>query len=53
MTSVTDPAGNIVAYEWGSMNEKLRLTYPDGQEAIYAYNKAGMFQTIRHTGNTL
>lgn len=46
VVSVTDPAGKNVAYEWGSMNEKLRLIYPDGKEAVYGYNEKGQLASL-------
>ena len=48
--SVTDPSGKAVGYEWGSMNEKLRLIYPDGKEAAYSYNEKGQLESLS-TGN--
>lgn len=48
--SVTDPSGKAVGYEWGSMNEKLRLIYPDGKEAAYSYNEKGQLASLS-TGN--
>ena len=53
VTSVTDPAGNTVAYEWGNMNEKLRLTYPDGQETTYTYNEKGQLTTLTAPGGAI
>lgn len=46
VVSVTDPAGKNIAYEWGSMNEKLRLIYPDGKEAVYGYNEKGQLASL-------
>lgn len=36
---VTDYKGRTVAYEWGSMNERRSITYPDGNKAIYEYDE--------------
>lgn len=46
VTEVTNPEEKTVGYEWGSMNEKLRLVYPDGKEAQYHYNEKGQLDTL-------
>lgn len=38
--SITDPHGDTVQYEWGSMGEKRKIIYPDGEQASYEYNAA-------------
>ena len=40
VSSVTDPYGKTVGYEWGSMGERTSVIYPDGRKAAYEYNKA-------------
>ncbi len=35
------------------MNEKLRLTYPDGQETTYTYNEKGQLTTLTAPGGTI
>ena len=40
VSSVTDPYGKTVGYEWGSMGERTSVLYPDGRKAAYEYNKA-------------
>lgn len=44
--SVTDPYNNKVGYKWGSMGEKLSITYPDGRDALYNYNTLGQLETL-------
>ena len=51
--SVTDQTGNTVGYEWGSMNEKLRLIYPDGKEAAYNYNDKGQLTSLSTGSGTI
>lgn len=51
--SVTDPRGKTVGYEWGSMNEKQRLVYPDGKEASYNYNEKGQLEALTTPGGTI
>lgn len=51
--SVTDPAGKTVGYEWGSMNEKLRLIYADGKEAAYSYNEKGQLVSLSTPKGTI
>lgn len=53
VTSVTDPAGKTMAYEWGSGNERLRLTYPDGREAAYGYNEKGQLTSLATPNGTI
>ncbi|MBO5062624.1 MAG: RHS repeat protein, partial [Prevotella sp.] len=48
--AVTDPYGQTVGYEWGSMGEKKALIYPDGTRAAYEYNEAMRLSKL-HTGN--
>ncbi len=40
VSSVTDPYGKTVGYEWGSMGERTSVLYPDGRKAAYEYNEA-------------
>lgn len=51
--SVTDPQGRAVGYEWGSMNEKQRLVYPDGKEASYHYNDKGQLDALTTAKGTI
>lgn len=51
--SVTDSRGKTVGYEWGSMNEKQRLVYPDGKEASYNYNEKGQLEALTTPGGTI
>lgn len=44
--SVTDAQGKSVGYEWGSVNERLRLIYPDGKQAAYHYNEKGQLAEL-------
>lgn len=53
VTSVTDPAGKTVGYEWGSMNEKQRLIYPDGKAAVYSYNEKGQLASLTAGNGTI
>ena len=40
VSSVTDPYGKTVGYEWGRMGERISVLYPDGRKAAYEYNEA-------------
>ena len=40
VSSVTDPYGKTVGYEWGRMGERTSVLYPDGRKAAYEYNEA-------------
>lgn len=51
--SVTDPQGKTVGYEWGSMNEKQRLVYPDGKGASYNYNEKGQLDALTTPKGTI
>lgn len=51
--SVTDPLGKTVRYEWGSMDEKKRLVYPDGKEASYHYNQKGQLEALTTEKGTI
>ena len=44
--SVTDASGKITGYEWGSMNERTGLQYPDGSYAGYQYNSQGQLEVL-------
>ncbi len=46
VVSVIGPDGKTVGYEWGSMGERRRLTYPDGREALYGYNEKGQLSSL-------
>lgn len=48
--SVTDSYGKTIGYEWGSMNEKTAVIYPDGKRAEYEYNDAMQLVALQ-TGN--
>ena len=49
LTKVTDYQNRTIAYEYNSIGEKTKLIYPDGREAIYAYDEEGRLSSI--TGN--
>ena len=51
--SVTDSFGKTVGYEWGNMNEKRRLVYPDGKEASYIYNVKGQLEELTTSKGTI
>lgn len=36
---ITDVKGNAIGYEWGQMNERKAIVYPDGKRAEYEYNQ--------------
>lgn len=44
--AVTDADGNTTRYEWGSMNERTGLQYPDGSYAGYQYNSQGQLEVL-------
>lgn len=46
MKAVTDADGNTTRYEWGSMNERIGLQYPDGSYAGYQYNSQGQLEVL-------
>ncbi len=50
ITKVKDFKNRIVAYEYGSMGEKTKLTYPDGREAIYNYDDKLQLSSIIGNG---
>lgn len=53
VSSVTDPQGKTVGYEWGSMDEKQRLVYPDGKKASYDYNDKGQLDALTTPKGTI
>ena len=50
ISSITDPYGKTVGYEWGRMGERKAVLYPDGKKATYEYNDA-MQLVAMQTGN--
>ena len=51
VSSVTDPYGKTVGYEWGSMGERTALIYPDGKRAEYEYNNAMQLTAMKLMSN--
>ena len=51
VSSVTDPYGKTVGYEWGSMGERTSVIYPDGRKAAYEYNKAMQLTAMKLISN--
>ena len=51
VSSVTDPYGKTVGYEWGSMGERTAVIYPDGRKAAYEYNKAMQLTAMKLISN--
>lgn len=51
VSSVTDPYGKTVGYEWGSMGERTAVLYPDGRKAAYEYNKAMQLTAMKLISN--
>ena len=47
ITSVTDPYGKTVGYEWGSMGERTAVLYPDGKKNVYEYNEAMQMSAMK------
>ena len=51
--SVTDDLGKSVQYEWNSVGQKARMSYPDGSEVTYQYNEHGLLDCLAtETGQT-
>lgn len=36
---ITNYRGETISYEWGDMDERTRMVYPDGKEVLYAYDQ--------------
>ena len=51
VSSVTDPYGKTVGYEWGSMGERTAVLYPDGRKAAYEYNEAMQLTAMKLISN--
>lgn len=51
--TVTDPYGQTVGYEWGSMGEKRTLAYPDGTRAAYEYDEAMRLSKLHTAGGEI
>ena len=51
VSSVTDPYGKTVGYEWGRMGERTALIYPDGKRAEYEYNNAMQLTAMKLMSN--
>mgnify|MGYP004474950945 CR=1 FL=1 len=51
VSSVTDPYGKTVGYEWGSMGERTSVLYPDGRKAAYEYNEAMQLTAMKLISN--
>ena len=51
VSSVTDPYGKTVGYEWGRMGERTALIYPDGKRAEYEYNNAMQLTAMKLISN--
>lgn len=51
VSSVTDPYGKTVGYEWGSMGERTAVLYPDGRKAAYEYNKVMQLTAMKLISN--
>ena len=39
VTKVTNHQGKEIGYEWGALNEKRAITYPDGRKVSYEYDQ--------------
>ena len=51
VSSVTDPYGKTVGYEWGRMGERTSVFYPDGRKAAYEYNEAMQLTAMKLISN--
>ncbi len=58
--SVLDPYGKEVKYEWGSMGEKTKMVYPNGESVSYTYNEGnqliqvhGAFGSVNYEYDTM
>ena len=51
VSSVTDPYGKTVGYEWGRMGERTAVLYPDGRKAAYEYNKVMQLTAMKLISN--
>lgn len=45
--AIQDTNGKTVRYEWGCMGEKRKLSYPDGNQMLYTYNKAVQLTSLK------
>ncbi len=50
LTKVTDYQNRAVGYEYNSIGEKTKLTYPDGRQALYNYDEEGKLLSITGDG---
>ena len=50
LSKVTDYQDRTVAYEYNSIGEKTKLTYPDGRQALYSYDEEGKLSSITSKG---
>ncbi len=47
LVKTTDHRGRTTAYEWGSMNERKALIYPDGSRVDYEYDDLSRINAVR------
>ncbi len=50
LTKVTDYQNRTVGYEYNSIGEKTKLTYPDGRVASYSYDEEGKLAAVVGNG---
>ena len=50
LSKVTDYQNRTVGYEYNSIGEKTKLTYPDGRQALYSYDEEGKLSSITAKG---
>ncbi len=53
IAKVTDPMEREVSYEWGSMDERRSVTYPDGTRVQYEYDEALRLKALNHNGQKI
>ncbi|WP_248404834.1 DUF6531 domain-containing protein [Butyrivibrio fibrisolvens] len=50
LSKVTDYQNRTVGYEYNSIGEKTKLTYPDGRQVLYSYDEEGKLSSITSKG---
>jgi YD repeat-containing protein len=53
VTSVLDPFGKTVEYEYDSVGNRTSLTYPDGRKLTYQYDEGNLLQSVMEGANQL
>ncbi len=49
LTHVTDWAGRVITYTYDALHRQTRIAYPNGVQALHAYDDAGNLLGITHT----